>query len=167
MPPEFKGSRLGECKVPPTCGLYSDRGFVHNVSDWSIPNKMPVQIHDMENLYLECHPDSSCLNNGGWTNIYFTTFISSALYPGGVTWSLFSTFYNGDRLPPSPNPPPSPSPPSPPPNCPAFLPPPCLTWFSKTNNCCAETKKNTDALQALLAAIKNSTDFAALKAEVR
>ena len=165
MPPEYKGKRLGNCQRAPTCTLYADRGF-KEVIGWANLSQA-VEITDEQDMYMECHPHSSCLNNGGWTNIFFTTFISSALYPGGVTWSLFSTFYNGDILPPPPSPPPSPSPPNPPPNCPAFLPPPCLSWFSSTNNCCMAAAQSTSLLKQLLAAIQASSNFTELKTKVR
>ena len=165
LPPEFKGTRLGNCQMAPNCTLYSDRGF-SQVIGWD-SQQDAVQINDQDNFYMECKPHSSCLNNGGWTNIYFTTFISSALIPGGQTWSLYTAFFNGIPNPPPPRPPPSPSPPRPPVSCSNFLPPPCLNWYSTTNNCCDATQKNVAAIASLLASIKTATNFTDFQQKVR
>ena len=75
-----------------------------------------VPIADGETLYTRCNPDPACLNDGGWTDIYFTTYVSSYLNPGGKTWSMFSAMRDGcpSDVPPPPLLQPSPLSPSPP-----------------------------------------------------
>ena len=75
-----------------------------------------VPIADGETLYTRCNPDPACLNDGGWTDIYFTTYVSSYLNPGGKTWSMFSAMRDGcpSDVPPPPLLQPSPPSPSPP-----------------------------------------------------
>ena len=164
MPPELKLARTGNCQLAPICQLYSDPA--RNVAIGWAGLATAVTIPDGTTFYTRCWPDASCENNGGWTDIYFTTYVSSYLNPGGVTPSMFTAFYDGTPAPPPPHPPPSPSPPRPPVQCAPYLPPNCLPWYNNTLNCCMATATNSNVLTQLLQILSTTTSFADMNAQV-
>ena len=105
LPPELKLLRLGNCSLSPDCALYYDVARTLPAGWAGMATAVPIA--DGETLYTRCNPDPACLNDGGWTDIYFTTYVSSYLNPGGKTWSMFSAMRDGcpSDVPPSDIPP--------------------------------------------------------------
>ena len=168
MPPELELFRPGvsNCRVKPNCELYSNSARTEQYAIGWEGLANAVAIPDGTVYYTRCNPDASCENNGGWTDIYFTTYVSSYLNPGGVTPSMFSAFYDGTPSPPPPHPPPSPSPPRPPLQCAPYLPPNCLPWYNNTLNCCMATATNSNVLTQLLQILATTTSIEDMNAKV-
>ena len=84
-------------------------------------------------------PDPSCLHNGLYEDLYFTSFASSNLEPIGGSMLNFSAFFSQVAAPPPPLPPPH-LPPCPPP------PSPSAAYRSK-----AHPRAHTHTIYGLLA----------------
>ena len=133
--------------LPPASPLLSPRPSLQVIGWFGIASA--ITIPDGSTFYTRCNPDPSCVNDGGWTDIYFTTYASTYLNPGGTTWSMFSAFYDGTPAPPPPQPPPSPSPPLPPLQCAPYLPPNCLPWYNSTQSCCTDTASTSATVSSI------------------
>ena len=109
------------CSKAPICKIY--QGTADRTSSWLNNGIDSISLPiDSESVYeISCVPDASCLHDGLYTDIYFTTFVATNLNPWGASTSYFAVIFD---LPPFPSPPPSPMPPSPPPPAPAPPTPP-------------------------------------------
>ena len=107
------------CAKSPICWIYDIYG-INQTSHWlnNGINSVSLPLNLQTNYTISCVPHSSCLYNGLYEDLYFTTFVATDLNPLGSSTSYFSVVFDESAHPP---PPPSPSPPTPPP--PRPLPP--------------------------------------------
>ena len=117
------------CGKSPICKIYQQDKDV--TSKWLNNGIESIALPiDSNSIYsISCIPDPSCLNDGMYTDLYFTTFVATDLNPWGSSTSYFSVVFDlpafmSPPMPPPGPPPPYPPPPLPPPPLPPLPPPP-------------------------------------------
>ena len=112
---------LPVCSKSPICKIYYKNTDM--TSSWlnNGIDSIALPINSNRNYTISCVPDSTCLRDGLYSDLYFTTFVATDLNPWGSSTSYFSVVFD---LPPYASPPPSPYPPQPPPPKPSPPSPP-------------------------------------------
>ena len=112
------------CAKAPICKIYQKDKDV--TSSWlnNGMDSIALPIDSNSDYTISCVPDATCLHDGLYTDIYFTTFVATDLNPWGSSTSYFSVIFDMPAYMSPPPPPPSPSPPSPPPPSPSPPSPP-------------------------------------------